>query len=1055
MADDDVESQRSSGDSQSSKGLPYVEVGVTLTPVKAAAWEKKFGQRPFVERPGKYHSHGMVAAQRFVAEAEACRLALEDPEVTVMDVGAAPHRTWRRLGERGWYVMPHVLPGDNARIARAPPAARDRICHCRIEVCQCVEGPVALLCVHSGYYVDPVQFWRLLNDERVRDCIVVEHPFTDVAGGFYDEAEWYFDGKLIRMSVKGQEQAPYVHPLPPWASGWRGVGGEAFHADVLEDWDGVTRIIRVTTYVDQAPASEKLVWERVTAEDNLAGPVQFSTSTRASNADNAKLGRITFDFDRVYKAGPFLYTTSFFGGETVQAIVPVNGVARAAAHVANRPRTPELYQELTYIVRQFYTRGRLPACVQGQTIAAVVALGFVVNIGIEMDLVHTVVERFTWRMKAHSTLLGFGRLAVKRWYWLFGALCAIIGVTSLVDIFDDHNEVDVYFTLTAVLFIALGFCCVCTVLPAHRDFQRWMERSWTANLSDPEGPAAPLLGQNFTFTRNLPIPGSRYVRAPADDLCGSLLIGATRESVVPRTGTMVSGIVIDGLMPTALDVTQEAEVSAVTNRILLRRENPEPGALLELTESFDDASMLPPGEVDSTVVGLKAWLSAIRKRFPVVYVQQMEKLWYQYQGTVASPSSTKSFIKVEKSASTVKLDGGKRVKPRLIQPPSDESKAVLGPLISQLQHRYATFWNGLDNSIMYCSGYTNSQVGGRVDAFIASCGGEGNVVAWSMDMEVYDASLSFPVQLLAFRQYLRAGLPKWATSWLLSTRPRGQTPNGVVYSPTRIWVFEGHQEDMARELHRLHEKYDFKSKLTFSEETDEWCVEAEDFQMVSGRPDTNLTDSVVLAHTASAAARRREIPYLLLVCGDDGFLMVHVEHEDVFEETKSFSRRLGLKPTGTVSTARKDWEFCSRLFFFGVHPGSGEEQTVLGAKPFRGIARMGVNTTLPGAQNAAAAALSVRQDAGHVPFLAPLADRTYELCRDQRLRPVGRPEWSAFSADAVRWVCSPKNYILTQERYGLGVEAENEFKRLLGDLSRVPCVLSWMPAVDAAKVDEA
>ncbi len=201
MVDDfDVESQTGSSESG---GLPFVEVGVTLTPSKVGLWEKKFGQRPFVERPGKYHSHGMLAAQRFVAEAVACRLAMEDPEVTVIDVGAAPHRTWKLLGERGWYCMPRVLPSDNARIARAPPAARDRICHCMIESCQCIGGPTALLMVHSGYYVDPVQFFILLNEERVRDCIIVEHSFADIAGGFYDEADWYFDGKFVRMSVKG------------------------------------------------------------------------------------------------------------------------------------------------------------------------------------------------------------------------------------------------------------------------------------------------------------------------------------------------------------------------------------------------------------------------------------------------------------------------------------------------------------------------------------------------------------------------------------------------------------------------------------------------------------------------------------------------------------------------------------------------------------------------------------------------------------------------------------------------------------------------------------
>lgn len=116
---------------------------------------------------------------------------------------------------------------------------------------------------------------------------------------------------------------------------------------------------------------------------------------------------------------------------------------------------------------------------------------------------------------------------------------------------------------------------------------------------------------------------------------------------------------------------------------------------------------------------------------------------------------------------------------------------------------------------------------------------------------------------------------------------------------------------------------------------------------------------------------------------------------------------------------------------------------------------MGVNTTLPGAQNAAAAALSVRIDAGHVPFLSVFADRTYELCRESRVKPTGRPEWSSFRPEQHRWGVSNRNYLITAERYGLGLEAEQELQRLLGTLDGVPIVLSWEPAQNAIRVDEA
>lgn len=115
---------------------------------------------------------------------------------------------------------------------------------------------------------------------------------------------------------------------------------------------------------------------------------------------------------------------------------------------------------------------------------------------------------------------------------------------------------------------------------------------------------------------------------------------------------------------------------------------------------------------------------------------------------------------------------------------------------------------------------------------------------------------------------------------------------------------------------------------------------------------------------------------------------------------------------------------------------------------------MGVNTTLPGAANAAASAQAVRVDCGHVPFLAPFADRTYELCREKRVRPKGKVEWSALRGDR-RYAANPLNYIITQERYGLGVDNEDEFKKLLAGLHSIPIVVEYAPLKDAIRRDEA
>lgn len=1029
---------------------------MTMSPVKAARWAKITGHEPYSSERGHYHAHPLLAAQRFVAERFACEELLKNDGAVVVDVGAAPHRSWRWLGDRGWFMMPNAVPGDASRISRVPPGARGRVCHHRFEECTCIGGPAALLFVHSAYYIEPMTLWRKLNDDSVVDCIVVEHTFEDMAGGFYDEAEWHLDGKLVHMSVKGEGQTPYVHRLQPWLSGWRGEGGEAFHAEVLAVWDDVTRVVRITSVVDMRPRNETLRWGEVSASDNLSGPVQFSEGTRMSNADNAKLGLLTLDLDRVYKMGPLLYTTSVINGVETKLVVPVNGVATAAMHIAMRERTPAAFQELLHITKNRYARSRIPSHTLGKVVSAVATLAFIIDLDDEMSLLNTVVMRHGWRLSVHSKLLGFGTVVRRVWPW--AVLCSVLSLAFVVllDVFDDHTTVDIVTTLVVLTALILGLLVVWYIVPMATTWSKWREQAWSSAVADAEAPRAPLLGNGFHITKQLPIPGSRHVRPPSAEVVGTIALGPSREAPVPKPGTLVSGVVLDGAMPTALHPSQDAEVSAVTNRVLLPRDNPTPDALLALQRhAFDDAHV-PPGRVDYGLEAFRSWLASLSKKYPKAYVDNMEKLWHLHKGTVAVVQATKSFLKIEKSASTVKVDQAKAVKPRLIQPPSDESKAVLGPPVSQLQRMYVEHWDGRGHPVMYCSGYTNSEVGARVDDFIAKCGGEGNVVAWSMDMESYDTTLSLPVQLTAFKKYMKSGLTKESVSWLLATRPRGSTPNGVVYAPRRVWEFMPSETEQMDALVKLHFKYDFKVyKVEFDEEAGVWRVETEDFQMVSGRPDTNLTDSVILVETVTTVIDAHKVDYLLLVCGDDGFLMLHRDNVALFDEVRSFARSLGLKPTGSVSTKRSDWEFCSRLFFFGVNPKTNTEQTVLGPKPFRGMARMGTNTTLPGAQNAAAAALSVRVDAGHVPFLASFADRTYQLCAESRVKPTGRPEWSSFRPEQHRWGVSKRNYLITQERYGLGEEAEKELQGLLGNLDGVPIVLSWGPALDAIRVDEA
>lgn len=1046
----DIESQSTA--TARARRRPVAEwVGTTLNPRKVALWKETFGTLP--QGPGgRYNQHGFLAAQRYVGELAACQLLLEnDPVNVVVDVGGAPHRTYEHLQSRGRYLMPLICSADRTRRGRCPQAAAEYVCSHSFEECTCYDGmPHCFLFTHSAYYIDPMWLWTKLSRDECCDAISVEHWFSDMFGGFYDEADWAISRRMVTMSVRGNG-APYVHTLPPWQCGWIGARGEMIEAEVLIDLDGCTRVVRLHPGIASGDPQRSLIWSDVEANPHTQGPVQFSSAVRNAVQDNARFTQVTFDVNRVFKFGPVFYTDFCFRGETVEITVPVNGVSLVAAYVVNRPRTPELFTEVSHNQKNRLARSRIPPQLLPKVLTAMVALGFVVNLNNEIDTLHTMTTRFSWSMKAHSVLLQFGSLTVRWWPWLlFGALVTLVGA-SVGAYFENEAWQQLLTVAGALLLLGMCWCCGKTVVVLQRSWRAYMEAGWVSNYADDENPRVPLLGHQFNLQRNLPLPASRFVRAcpPASERQGVLTLGTANEKPVMADRMRVSGIVVDGAVPNALDQTQAAEESAVANRVLCERKNPEEEALRIYEAAFQrpEFAVVPVG-VDTGQAYFMKWIEKLKQTYPVRYIEGMIEARRRFEGVECPPVATKAFLKIEKSAAAVTTDAAKATKPRLIQPPEDVDKAMTGPAVWQLWNKIKAAWNGRDSNVMYCSGYTGADIGDRVDAFLNAH--TDGVVAWSVDQATYDATLSLPVQRPALAWYVKLGMPAWLVSWLMRVRSRGTTPNGVTYMPTRVYEFEDEVDAlrMAAEYRRLH----FKVLRCELDALKRWVVEVEDFQMTSGRMDTNLTDSVILV--ASTLAVMPDIPYLFLVCGDDGFLMLRQQDADVVNSITEFQRRLGLKPEGSVTGDRSRWEFCSKLFWHAVHPVTGQTITVLGSKPFRGIARMGVSTSMPGAANAEANSLAIRIESGHVPFLGAFADATHTLCRSLGVRAKGRPEWSAIKADR-RYLPSPLNWAITLARYGLGEEHEAEFKARLATLKELPIVLGYEPARAALLVDEA
>jgi len=957
--DFDLEAQSQTSRSSGGKEPKPLEewVGTTMHPDKARLWESHIGTKPIGPR-GHYNPHGLLAAQRFVAERKAADILLAEEGTIVVDVGAAPHRTHEYLATRGRYLMPNVHPGDRTRIGRCPPDARGHVCHDRFEECRCHEGQKrAYLFTHSAYYIEPLALWTTLCDSDVTDALVIEHVFDDAYGGYYGEAHWAVEADMVKMSVVGNA-SPYVHRLPPWQAGWVGPEGESFGIETLLELDSVTRVIRVQAIKQVGPSERPMTWGEVEADPLRAGPVQFSSAAKAAVADNARFTQVTFDVHAVRKIGPFVYTDYVFRGETVRLTLPITGVGQVAFHVGNRPRTPELLSEVTHIMKNRYARSRIPSGRSAQMLTAMIALGFVCNLQNEVDVNYTMLNRFTWAMKTHSVVLQFGTLAVRSWPYLVCLSLLLVVPFIPLEVIDHNVGERIGLALAAVLAPLLCFFCTCGAVRLHQGWRSYVTSNWTQSLASEESPTSPLLGNGTVMQRNTPIPGSRYIRPPLEEVQGRLSLGATRERTSEPDRMLVSGIVSDGAVPLALATTQAAELSAVTNRVLAPRNNPDETCLKAYQEAFGrpEFTSVEKG-VDTSQVAVMKWLNKLRDSYPAVYITNLLECWKQYQGAMPPPAATKGFLKIEKSGQTIGVDGGKSTKPRLIQPPEDLDKVVTGPVVWQMYDRVRDAWDGVKCGVLYATGRSLAYVGERVQAFIDKWSPTGKIVAWSVDMASYDSTLGLHMQEPAFAFYKTLGMPTWMIEWIMRTRSRGVTPNGVKYTPTRVWGPFGDEKEAETFANEFRKKKFKVYGVRFHKHEQCWYVEIEDYQMVSGRMDTNLTDTVCLV-AALLSVMRPEIPYLLLACGDDGFLMIREEDKGVIDDIAQQCRGLGLKPEGVVSDRRSDWEFCSKLFWYAKDE-KGNDITVLGSKPFRGIARMGVNTTLPGAANAAASAQAV------------------------------------------------------------------------------------------------
>jgi len=1063
--EDDLESQ------SSRSSIERERVWVNMPKAKKKMWLESVGTDP-VCIGGAFHDHPLLAAARFVLERQACLVALEalngfkmrkEGSGVVCDIGSAPKRTHQYLGARGHYMIPDCQPGDRTRFNECPSQALAQVCRCKYEACEHLfdQGgglrfPAAFVSVHSAYYLDRLVLWRRLQDPLCAGFFAVGHHFDEPYGGFEDEAFWEQHGSSITMRVKGQLHSPYQHDILPWTLDWRGPNGEAFECEPKRSIMGFTTLWEVRAVVrTSSPAPD--TFKDVVANERFWGPVQFSNAQRGAIAINSRLTNLNLDLDHVEKIGKILYTTATpLGGEPVHVCLPVDLVSKLASRCVNHERDPHLMRDLTFRAQSIVEKCRVPVGSQPLVITAAVALGMVINISAEVDAGHTVMQRFGWLFKAHRTVMAFQELNVwKCWRILLWSM--IVFSPPFIMLFVERNrEVDIFAWLIGfvvwlgVIGVSWGAVVISREIASYSTarWRHWYDRGYATH--------SPLFSVPSLSERLL--PGSDNVRDPGDVAEGTRIV--LREdtrcpTAAPVTRAFIAGLVADTASVNVTEPTQESELSAITHR--LGRPKPEldwktlnkaRGVLAgpefrALTDGF---------VVDDSPAGFYAWLNGQRQKYSASVVKGWQDLWQKVDKALVKRNG-KPFQKIELNGKPVVPGGQAPVKARVIQPPSDEAKVITAPAASQMYGRCRKVWDGLSSPILYASGRTTDYIGRVVDNWINYFGGEGEVVGLTFDCSDYDTTLRHPQQFAIADLYVKFGVPIQVIGWFFETVAKGITPHGVEYSIEAVYCVDNEEDASWFEQWLTLVKWEFELKCTEVAGKFTYVFTMVDFQMNSGRMDTNLMDTLFNAFAFFSYIKATRMDVRMMVCGDDNFMLMRSKDctDTWFEGLQTHLRLLGLDAKGSRSANRADWEFCSKLFWFGVDRSTGISQTVLGPKPGRALSRIGITVSVPSANNIAATANSLKTDANHVPFIRMMAKRTYELCVQEKIRAKGKA-WEGLKASKA-FDLDPRNFAICRDRYGVGLEGESELTLVLASCHTIPMFYHWEPLAGMALRD--
>jgi hypothetical protein len=1044
-ADFDVESQTTGDTSVTSRsgdgGLMRKPVYMNLSDKTIKQFQKLYKINPIVQSKEIIHSHPHLAYSRNTLEAKAVKLIVKEyPNASICDVGSAARRI--RRGKESIHCMcPNIQPGDVNRM-NAAKKTPNRVCAHRLQDCTC--GPFdVLLFVHSAYYFDWKDLSESLQKTTTRTAYVVGHVFPEAYGHFaYDEGSYEVkcgeDGPSICCRVKGNAHE-YNHKPLLW-DGCYSVGDKCQSLDVMTIAKlGDTHLWKVML-VDRPCVQKSLgSWEEQVVDQEHMGPITIPGHDLISKRSIAANGKLDFVVDNLYGWGPIVYSVTTRG----TIFVPRGAIQAAAIKLVFKRRDPASFADTAHAMRSAVSISRLPAEMQLKAVTLGTALAFTMNVQNEADVLQTVTSRFDWLWRMHAGLVSLTPIRVWTLYTIIFWL--LIGlILSLIIYFEVPFDSKILGKIALVLWGSSSFLMLLSLWCARKQ-QVMTGESWTSALYH-EGRAVNITGGSVSRLKRRLFPPNNNLREPllppddcvmivGNDLCLPKHPG--KPSDVMRT----TGMVFSTTVPSVTVDNQEAEIVALTHRVLRDATYVAPGAYKRYMNwrDYPAGQALMSIRVSNGRRDFEDWVNQPKFNEPTKL--KFRELYSKWVGKYPPRSNYRAFVKIEKNK-THTVDGPPKLKPRLIQGPWDGVKVMVGPMIAKLYTAVRRVWDGRDCNVLYGSGITPEVLGERCDAFANSQGGWQNIVAAFSDCICYDSKCQNELIEPVHEWYREAGMDDLTYAWLKSSSSAGVTKHGIVYKPGKKIVTKNNISYVGDKAYAV---IDGKVTEVHADEVD---VE----QIHSGQMDTNLIGTIINVFSNISGLTIHD--FLLVVCGDDIIIFANkrIFPLSVVEQLRRHLEALGHEVEMNYSDRRCDWEFCSKLFW-EAESSDGKIYTVPGPKPGRLLSRVGLNLTLPGSLNFRGAMIGLEKDVAHIPLLSTYVEIGLKLTEGEKAKGF---EWNELKHAQRKHACTDSNYNLIFERYGVSRETITQYEyMMIRDATTLPIVLDFPSLPSMVERDEA